>query len=149
MYIMQWSRPDIYNATCGQARQMAAPREAHGKALQITMRYVATTYHIIVCKAFPYASLGAAICVACPQMALDMSGLDHCIMYMHVAVADRYTVVSFSSIVPLPSPFTRICSATAGFFGVFPSLFSKYSSSSFCTRTGCVNFPSASPLLSS
>ena len=33
MYIMQWSRPDIYNATRGQSRQMASPREAHVKAL--------------------------------------------------------------------------------------------------------------------
>ena len=38
--IMQWSRPDIYNATRGQARQMAAPREAHGKALQTMIWYV-------------------------------------------------------------------------------------------------------------
>ena len=28
MYIKQWSRPDIYNVTCRQTRQMAAPREA-------------------------------------------------------------------------------------------------------------------------
>ena len=34
MYIMQWSRPDIYNATHGQARQIAAPREAYWTALQ-------------------------------------------------------------------------------------------------------------------
>ena len=33
MCIMRWSRPDIYNVTRGRARQMAAPREAHGNAL--------------------------------------------------------------------------------------------------------------------
>ena len=43
MYIMQWSRPDIYNATRGQSRHMKEPREAHDKALQTLMKHVVAT----------------------------------------------------------------------------------------------------------
>ena len=43
MYVMQYSRPEIYNATRGQSRHMKAPREAHAKALQTLMKYVVAT----------------------------------------------------------------------------------------------------------
>ena len=43
MYIMQWSRPDIFNATRGQSRHMKEPREAHDKALQTLMKHVVST----------------------------------------------------------------------------------------------------------
>ena len=43
MYIMQYSRPEIYNATRGQLRHMKEPREAHAKALQTRMKYVVFT----------------------------------------------------------------------------------------------------------
>jgi hypothetical protein len=43
MFIMQWSRPEIYNATRGCARQMSAPRLAHKKALTHLMRYIVAT----------------------------------------------------------------------------------------------------------
>jgi hypothetical protein len=34
MYIMQWSRPDVYNAGRSLARYMHAPNESHWKALR-------------------------------------------------------------------------------------------------------------------
>ena len=43
MYMMRWSRPDIYNATRGQARHMSAPRYPHLKALEKLMRYIVAT----------------------------------------------------------------------------------------------------------
>ena len=43
MYIMQWSRPDIYNTTRGLARQMSAARMAADKALDHLMRHVVAT----------------------------------------------------------------------------------------------------------
>ena len=43
MFMEQWSRPDIYNATRNCARHMSAPRLAHEKALQHLMRYVVST----------------------------------------------------------------------------------------------------------
>ena len=43
MFIMQWSRPEIYNATRGQARHMSAPREPHKIALEKLMRYIVAT----------------------------------------------------------------------------------------------------------
>jgi hypothetical protein len=43
MYKMQWSRPDIYNATRDCARHMSAPNESHMKALKHLMKYVVGT----------------------------------------------------------------------------------------------------------
>ena len=43
MFMMQWSRPDIFNATRGQARHMHAPREPHKTALEKLMRYIVGT----------------------------------------------------------------------------------------------------------
>ena len=43
MYKMQWSRPDIYNATRDCARHMSAPNESHLKALRYLMKYVVGT----------------------------------------------------------------------------------------------------------
>jgi len=43
MFMMQWSRPDIYNAVRGLARHMSAPREAHVKAMGTAMKYVMAT----------------------------------------------------------------------------------------------------------
>ena len=43
MFMMQWSRPDIYNAVRGLARHMSAPREAHVKAMGTAMKYVVAT----------------------------------------------------------------------------------------------------------
>ena len=43
MFMMQWSRPEIYNATHGQARHMSAPREPHKIALEKLMRYIVAT----------------------------------------------------------------------------------------------------------
>jgi hypothetical protein len=43
MYVMQWSRPDIYNASRGLARQMSAPRVPHMKALTHLIHYVTST----------------------------------------------------------------------------------------------------------
>ena len=38
MYKMQWSRPDIYNATQDCARHMSAPNLTHMKALKHLMK---------------------------------------------------------------------------------------------------------------
>jgi hypothetical protein len=43
MFMMQWSRPEIYNAARGLARQMASPRLAHVQALRHLMRYMVAT----------------------------------------------------------------------------------------------------------
>ncbi len=43
MYMMQWSRPEIYNATRGLARHMSGPRLAHEKGLKHLMRYLVNT----------------------------------------------------------------------------------------------------------
>ena len=43
MFMMQWSRPDIQNATRGLARHMSAPRLAHEKALGHLMKYLVET----------------------------------------------------------------------------------------------------------
>ena len=43
MYIMQWSRADIYNATRGLARHMSAPRLAHEKAMFHLLRHILAT----------------------------------------------------------------------------------------------------------
>lgn len=43
MYMMQWSRPDIYNATRDLARHMAAPAAQHEKALRHLIHYVTST----------------------------------------------------------------------------------------------------------
>jgi hypothetical protein len=45
MFMMQWSRPDIFNAVQGLARHMTAPREAHVRALMTLMKYVTHTKH--------------------------------------------------------------------------------------------------------
>ncbi len=43
MFMMQWSRPDIFNAVRGLARHMTAPREAHVRALMTLLKYVTHT----------------------------------------------------------------------------------------------------------
>jgi hypothetical protein len=43
MFMMQWSRPDIFNAVQGLARHMTAPREAHAHALMTLLKYVTHT----------------------------------------------------------------------------------------------------------
>ena len=43
MFMMQWSKTDIYNATGGMSRQMAVPRMAHMKALLSMMKYIVAT----------------------------------------------------------------------------------------------------------
>jgi len=43
MYKMQWSRPDINNATRDCARHMSAPNESHLKALKHLMKYAVGT----------------------------------------------------------------------------------------------------------
>ena len=43
MYIMQWSRPEIYDATRNLARHMQGPRPAHVKALNTLIRYLLAT----------------------------------------------------------------------------------------------------------
>ena len=43
IFVMQWLRPDIYNATRGLARQMSAPRLAHVKAMKTLMKYAMAT----------------------------------------------------------------------------------------------------------
>ena len=43
MYMMQWSRPDIFNAVCRLARHMTASREAHVRALMTLIRYITST----------------------------------------------------------------------------------------------------------
>ena len=43
MYKMQWSRPDIYNATQDCARHMSTPNESHLKALRYLIKYVVGT----------------------------------------------------------------------------------------------------------
>jgi hypothetical protein len=43
MFLMQWSRPDIFNAMQGLARHMTAPREAHVCILMNLIRYVIST----------------------------------------------------------------------------------------------------------
>ncbi len=43
MFVMQWSRPEIYNAARRCARQMSAPRLVHQKALRHLMRYLVST----------------------------------------------------------------------------------------------------------
>jgi len=44
MFMMQWSRPDIFNAVQGLARNMTAPREAHVHALMTLLKYVTHTH---------------------------------------------------------------------------------------------------------
>ena len=43
MFVMQWSRPKIYNATRNLARNMQCPRPAHVKALNALIRYLILT----------------------------------------------------------------------------------------------------------
>ena len=43
MYMMQWSRPDMFNAVHGLARHMTAPREAHVWAFMTLIRYMIST----------------------------------------------------------------------------------------------------------
>jgi hypothetical protein len=43
MFMMQWSRPDIFNVVRGLARHMTAPREAHVRALKTLIKYVMHT----------------------------------------------------------------------------------------------------------
>ena len=43
MYIMQWSRPDIFNAVRNCARHMSKPNKVHQKALKNLMSYVVAT----------------------------------------------------------------------------------------------------------
>ena len=43
MFMMQWSRPDIFNAVQGLARNMTAPREAHVRALMTFVNYIMHT----------------------------------------------------------------------------------------------------------
>eukprot|EP01082_Thalassiosira_pseudonana_P003604 g3149.t1 g3149 contig12:1513564-1518213(-) len=43
MFIMQWSRPDIFNATRGCARHMSAPGTVHDDALYWLIQYVIST----------------------------------------------------------------------------------------------------------
>jgi hypothetical protein len=43
MYMMQWSRPDIFNATRGLTRLMHSPNSAHEKALKHLIHYVIST----------------------------------------------------------------------------------------------------------
>jgi hypothetical protein len=43
MYIMQWSRPDVYNAGRSLARYMHAPNESHWKALHYCLAYIMGT----------------------------------------------------------------------------------------------------------
>ena len=45
MFMMQWSRPDIFNAVRRLARHMTAPREAHVCALKTLIKYVMHTEH--------------------------------------------------------------------------------------------------------
>ena len=40
MFVMQWSRPDIYNTTRGLARHMSAPRLVHMEIMYTLMRYL-------------------------------------------------------------------------------------------------------------
>ena len=39
MYMMQWSRPDTFNAVHGLARHMTVPREVHVRALMTLFGY--------------------------------------------------------------------------------------------------------------
>jgi hypothetical protein len=39
MFIMQWSRPDLYNAGCSLTWYMHAPNESHWKALHYFLAY--------------------------------------------------------------------------------------------------------------
>ena len=43
MFMMQWSRPDIFNTLQGLARHMTVPREAHVHALMTLLKYVTHT----------------------------------------------------------------------------------------------------------
>ena len=43
MFIMQWSRPDIYNGTRALSRHMSAPTTVHDAALKRLMKYVVAT----------------------------------------------------------------------------------------------------------
>ena len=43
MFMMQWSRPDIYNSVRELSRHMAKPQEKHLKAMRTCMRYVLAT----------------------------------------------------------------------------------------------------------
>ena len=43
LFMTQWSRPEIYNATRGCARQMSAPSPEHMKGLLHLIKYVVTT----------------------------------------------------------------------------------------------------------
>ena len=45
MFMMQWSRPDIFNAVHRLARHMTVPREAHVRALKTLIKYVMHTEH--------------------------------------------------------------------------------------------------------
>ena len=40
MFIMQWSRPDIYNGTRALLRHMSAPTTEHDEALRRPMKYI-------------------------------------------------------------------------------------------------------------
>ena len=43
MFIMQWSRPDVYDAVRSLARLMNAPQEVHLQALMTLMKYMVST----------------------------------------------------------------------------------------------------------
>ena len=43
MFMMQWSRPEIYNSVRGMSRQMSEPREAHKQAMYAAMKYIRST----------------------------------------------------------------------------------------------------------
>ena len=43
MFMMQWSRLDIFNAVQGLARHMTAPREAHVRPRMALLKYVTHT----------------------------------------------------------------------------------------------------------
>ncbi len=45
MFMMWWSRPDIYNAVRGLARHMAQPQAKYYKAMQSCMKYILSTRH--------------------------------------------------------------------------------------------------------
>ena len=84
------------------------------------------------------------MCLASPWMALKISGRDHCIMNMHVAVTDRYILSVSLDTAPSSSPLISTCPAAAGVFDTGPSG-SSYLSLSFLMRTGCVNFTDPHP----
>ncbi len=43
LYMTQWSRPGVFNATRGCARQMSAPRKPHMKALLHLIKHIVRT----------------------------------------------------------------------------------------------------------